>query len=93
VEDPDGRVYWLGSDMKFREMEGGEISKDIDPIMKLIEPSSDYLVYGAYIDETGEIWWSIPYDNALNNKVLTYKNGSWGELDIAAPAIGSYKEA
>lgn len=93
VENPDGRVYWLGSDMKFREMEAGEISREIDPIVKLIEPSSAYLVYGAYIGETGEIWWSIPYDNALNNKVLTYKNGAWGELDLAIPAIGSYKEA
>jgi len=72
----------------------GEISKDIDPIVKLIEPSSDYLVYGAYIDETGEIWWSIPYKSALNTKVLTFKNvSSWGELDLAIPAIGEYKEA
>jgi hypothetical protein len=93
VEDPDGRVYWLASDMTFREMETGEISKDIDPVVKLIEPSSAHLVCGAYIDETGEIWWSIPYDNALNNKVLTYKNGSWGELDLSVTAIGSYKEA
>ena len=93
VETPDGRIYFLASDMTFREMETGEISQDIDPIVKLIEPSSDYLVYGIYIDSTGEIWWSIPYDNALNNKVLTFKNRSWGELDLAIPAFGSYKEA
>ena len=93
VEDTDGRVYWLASDMTFREMQTGEISSAIDPIVKLIEPSSDYLVYGAYIDETGEIWWSIPHQNALNNKIITYKNGTWGELEIATPAISVYKEA
>jgi len=51
------------------------------------------LVCGQFMDETGEIWWSIPYSNALNNKVLTYKEGSWGELDLDIPAFGSYKEA
>ena len=98
VEDPDGRVYWFANDMTFREIEAGEISQDIDPIVKLIEPSSAHLVYGAYIEETGEIWWCIPYNNALNNKVITLKvvNGivkEWGELNLAIPAIGSYKEA
>jgi len=98
VEDPDGRVYWLANDFTIREMDLGEISQLIDPIVKLIEPSSAHLVYGIYIDETGEIWWSIPYDNALNNKVITLKvvNGvvtEWGELNLAVPAFGSYKEA
>jgi hypothetical protein len=93
VEDPDGRVYWLANDLTFREMETGEISHAIDPIVKLIEPSSAYLVCGQFMDETGEIWWSIPYSNALNNKVITYKEGSWGELDIVTPAFGNYKEA
>jgi len=58
VEDPDGRVYWLANDLTIREMELGEITQDIDPIVKLIEPSSAHLVYGAYIEETGELWWS-----------------------------------
>jgi len=98
VEDPDGRVYWLANDLTIREMELGEISQNIDPIVKLIEPSSAHLVYGAYIAETGEIWWSIPYDNALNNKVITLKivDGvvkSWGELNLSIPAFGDYYEA
>lgn len=94
VEDPDGRVYLLASDITFREMEAGEISHDIDPIVKLIEPSSAHLVQGVYIEKTGEIWWSIPYDNALNNKVITYnKNGSWGELGLDISCFGDYHEA
>lgn len=98
VEDPDGRVYWLANDMTIREMELGEISQLIDPVMKLIEPSSAHLVYGTYIEETGEIWWSIPYDNALNNRVITLKvvDGvvkEWGELNLAVPCFGDYKEA
>jgi len=93
IEDADGRVYWLANDFTIREMEEGEISQLIDPIIKKIEPSSAYLVYGVYIDETGEKWWSIPHSNALNNKVVTLKGLSeWGELNLAIPAIGSYKE-
>jgi len=93
VEDPDGRVYWLANDLTIREMEEGEISQAIKPIMELIEASATNLVYGAYIAETGEIWWSIPYQNSLNNKVITYKNGSWGELNLEVPAFGDYYEA
>lgn len=98
VEDPDGRVYWLASDFTIREMGAGEISQNIDPIVKLIEPSSAYLVYGVFIEETGEIWWSIPYNNALNNKVITLKvvDGivkEWGELNLAISAFGDYREA
>ena len=94
VEDADGRVYWLADDLSIREMQVGEISKDIDPIVKLIEPSMAYLTYGIYIEETGEIWWSIPYDNALPNKVITVKGlSNWGELDLAVSCFGSYKEA
>lgn len=93
VEDANGRVYFLASDFTIREMEAGEISHDIDPVVKLIKPSSDYLVQGVYIEETGEIWWSIPYDNDLNNKVITYKGGSWGELDLAISCFGDRKEA
>jgi len=94
VEDADGRVYWLADDLSIREMQAGEISKDIDPIVKKIEPSSAYLTYGIYIEETGEIWWSIPHNNALNNKAITCKGlGNWGELALAVSAFGSYKGA
>lgn len=94
VEDADGRVYWLADDLSIREMQVGEISRDIDPIVKLIEPSVAYLTYGIYIEETGELWWSIPYDNSLPNKVITCKDlGNWGELNLAVSAFGSYKEA
>jgi len=94
VEDADGRVYWLADDLSIREMQVGEISRDIDPIVKLIEPSVAYLTYGIYIEETGELWWSIPYDNALPNKVITCKDlGNWGELALSVGCFGSYKGA
>lgn len=94
VEDADGRVYWLANDFTVREMGEGEISHDIDLIVKLIEPSIAYLTYGIFIEETGEIWWSIPYDNILPNKVITVKDlNNWGELNLAVSAFGSYKEA
>jgi len=92
VEDADGRVYWLANDLSIREMEVGEISRDIDPIVKLIEPSSAYLVYGIFIEETGEIWWSIPYITPQPNKVITVKDlSNWGELALSVSAFGSYK--
>ena len=93
VEDADGRVYWLADDFTIREMGEGEISHDIDPIVKLIEPSVAYLVYGIFIEETGEIWWSIPYASDSPNKVITVKDlSNWGELNLAVSAFGSYKE-
>jgi len=91
VEDPDGRVYYLASDLTIREMEVGEISHDIDPIIKLIEPSSAHLTQGVYIEGTKEVWWAIPYANTLNNKVITFNGTGWGELDLRIPAFGDYK--
>ena len=66
-------------------------------IDKIYQSSIDF-IQSAFIDKTEEVWWSIPFENALNNKVITLKedergNRIWGQVDLAIPAFGSYREA
>jgi len=93
INDPAGRLYFYASDNTFRDIETGEISGDIDPVIKLINPEYAYLIQAMYMEESEDIWWSIPLESNLNNKVITLnKKGKWGELDLAIPAFGKYKE-
>ena len=80
-------------------MSVGTISQPIqtDIIDKIYQSSVD-LIKSKFIDETEEVWWSIPFDNSLNNKVITLKedvrgNRIWGQVDLAIPAFGDYREA
>jgi len=99
VNDNKGRLYWYASDGTIKEMSVGTISQPIqtDIIDKIYQGSIDF-IKSKFIDETKEVWWSIPFENALNNKIITLKedergNRIWGQLDLAIPAFGSYKEA
>ena len=93
INDPAGRLYFYASDNTIRDIETGEISGDIDPIIKLINPEYAYLVYAFYMAESEDIWWSIPVGSNSNNKIVTLnKKKKWGEIDISTPAFGEYKE-
>lgn len=99
VNDNKGRLYWYASDGTIKEMSVGTISQPIQTeiIDKIYQTSVD-LIKSEFIDETEETWWSIPYDNALNNKVITLKedergNRIWGQVNLAIPAFGSYVES
>lgn len=99
INDNKGRLYWYASDGTIKEISVGTISQPIqtDIIDRILQSSVD-LIKSSFIEETGEVWWSIPYDNALNNKVITLKEGErgeriWGQLDLAIPAFGSYTES
>ena len=98
VNDNKGRLYWYASDGTIKEMSVGTISQPIQTeIIDLIYQSSVDLIKSKFIDETEETWWSIPFDNTLNNKVITLKedeqgNRIWGQVDLAIPAFGEYKE-
>ncbi len=94
VNDNKGRLYWYASDGTFKEFAVGTISGPIqtDIVDKIYNTSVDF-IKSAFIDETEEVCWSIPFDNALNNKLITFKEGKWLNLDLAIPAFGSYKEA
>ena len=93
VNDDKGRLYWFASDKTFKEISAATISGAIqtDIVDKIYDTSFD-LIKGAFIGKTGEVWWTIPVDNALNNKVIAFKEGIWNKLNLAIPAIGSYHE-
>jgi len=94
VNDNNGRLYWYASDGTIKEMSKGTISQLIQTdIIDKITKSSINLIKSAFIDETEEVWWSLPIESALNNKVITLKEGKWGQLDLAIPAFGEYTEA
>jgi len=99
VNDNKGRLYWYASDGTIKEMSVGTISQPIQTeIIDKIYQSSVDLIKSKFIEETKETWWSIPYDNTLNNKVVTLKedeqgNRIWGQVDLAIPCFGDYCEA
>ena len=99
VKDNKGRLYWYASDGTIKEMSAGTISQPIQTeIIDKIYQSSVDLIKSQFIDETEEVWWSIPFENSLNNKVITLKEGNqgeriWGQLDLSIPAFGNYYKA
>lgn len=93
VNDDKGRLYWYASDGTFKEISTGTISQAIQTdIVDLIYQSSVENIRSEFIDETEEVCWSIPFDNVLNNKLLTFKEGKWGQVDMALTAFGGYRE-
>jgi len=98
VNDNKGRLYWYASDGTIKEMSIGTISQPIQTeIIDKIYQSSVDLIKSKFIDETEETWWSIPFENTLNNKIVTLKedeqgNRIWGQVDLAIPAFGEYRE-
>jgi len=99
VNDNKGRLYWYASDGTIKEMSVGTISQPIQTeIIDKIYQSSVDLIKSKFIDETKETWWSIPFENTLNNKIVTLKedeqgNRIWGQVNLAIPAFGEYREA
>jgi len=93
VNDDKGRLYWFASDKTFKEISAGTISGKIqtDIVDKIYDTSFD-LIKGTFIGKTGEVWWTIPYENALNNKVIAFREGVWNVVDMAVSAFGDYRE-
>ena len=93
VNDNKGRLYWYASDKTFKEFSVGTISGPIQTdIVDKIYQTSVEKIRSDFIDETGEVVWSIPFENALNNKLITFKEGIWLQANLAIPAFGSYHE-
>ena len=93
VNDDKGRLYWYASDGTFREISAGIISQPIQTdIVDLIYQTSVENMRSEFIDETKEVCWAVPVDNVLNNKLLTFKELKWGQVDMAIPAFGGYRE-
>jgi hypothetical protein len=93
VNDSKGRLYWYASDKTFKEFSVGTISGPIQTdIVDKIFQSSVEKIKSDFIDKTEEVVWSIPFDNALNNKLITFKEGVWLQVNLAIPAFGSYHQ-
>ena len=94
VNDAKGRLYFYSSEGTFKEVTLGTISDDIQTeIVAKIQPNYVYLIKSAFINETEEIWWSIPVESDKNNKVIAFKEGKWLIEDLSIPAFGEFKEA
>ena len=93
VNDSKGRLYWYASDGTFKEISKGTISQPIQTdIVDKIYQSSVEKMRSEFIDETEEICWAVPIDNILNNLLLTFKEGKWGQVEMALTAMGGYRE-
>lgn len=94
VNDDKGRLYWFASDKTFKEVSVGTISGAIQTniVDKIYDTSFD-LIKGAFIGKTGEVFWAIPCENALNNKVIAFREGIWNVVDLAVSAFGDYRKA
>jgi len=93
VNDSKGRLYWYASDGTFKEISAGTISQPIQTdIVDLIYQTSVEKIRSEFIDETEEVCWAVPIDNELNNLLLTFKEGKWGQVDMAIPSFGGYLE-
>jgi len=93
VNDSKGRLYWYASDGTFKEISTGTISQPIQTdIVDLIYQTSVEKMRSEFIDLTEEVCWAVPVGNVLNNKLLTFKEGKWGKVDMAIPAFGGYLE-
>lgn len=92
VNTPDGKLYFLGSDYAFREIDEGEISQSIDPTVKEINPWLLYRVAGAYSSRYNVTAWTIPFGGTStdNNLIVVYNKGHWEKHDRVATTLGEY---
>jgi hypothetical protein len=97
VNDQDGGLYFFASDYTFRHITRGEISKNIEPTCRQIKPSLVDLIRGIYVDEYGQIWWSIPsgLDATGNNEIVAFvpsmsEDEIWIRHDLEVDAFGNY---
>jgi len=95
VIDRDEKLYYLARDYTIRKLpEGTDVSEALNVTLRNINPSLEEFVQSKWIDELGQIWWSVPDGSAAtgNNKVIWYDPGMkrWGEIDLAISAFGEY---
>jgi hypothetical protein len=97
INDADGNLYFYASDMTFREVDSGIISRPLgDDLRNLVQDKTlQKGIRSVFIAEYGEIWWAVPYgaDADSNNVVFCYKQGIWSRLDLAVSAFGHYRES
>lgn len=94
VNDSEGRMYFLGSDYKIREVRDGIISEPVSKKVLSINPAYADLAQAAFIDEYSTIWFAVPTgDGATGNNTILDFNPlylTWAIHDIAIRAFGDY---
>lgn len=97
VRDANGNLYFLASDMTFREIRLGNVSEPLAPMVRQLEPSLLSGVRSTFIGSLQEVWWAVPAmigrtSPTANNALFQYsiKDSSWQVSDIAVSAFGAY---
>lgn len=102
INDGDGNLFFLDSDMHFREVDQGIISLPEMDTTRTINTVNTVDATGGheigilgsraiYIPEYNEVWWAIPTGTLFNDKILCYQlNGKWYERDTSLSAFGQY---
>ena len=93
--DGNGNLYFLGSDMSFREVDIGILSQAIKESVRTVNTEADAIVNVkfTYIPEYDELWWACPTGTSTTNiKIYCFsKMGTWYERDTPVSAFGKYE--
>lgn len=94
VNDKAGRLYWAGSDLTIREIETPDpISTQADITFKGLNTAQAEFIQATYIDEFGEIWFSISSgDSDTNDTTVAFHpdSGRSAIYDIPIRAFGDF---
>lgn len=94
VNDRSGRLFYLASDLTFREIDTPDaISFPVDISLRGINTEYAEFAQATYIDEFDHIYLAIPSGSSQTNDLvldLTIRNLTWNIHDIPIRAFGDY---
>ncbi len=94
VNDSDGNLYYLGTDLTIRVLGGGSISKDQDRTIRNLNTQLLPYAQAAYVSAFNELWWAVPWqpDSTGNDLVLIYNvgAGTWHKAPMDICAFGGW---
>lgn len=94
VNDKSGRLFYLSSDLTFREIDTPDaISFPVDISLRGINTEYAGFSQAAYIDEFDHIYLAIPAGSSETNNLvldLTIRDLTWNVHDIPIRAFGDY---
>jgi len=99
IMEMDNDIFFWDSANTFTRFDGinvYNIGRNIDQIVKNVNPNFQYLIETTYIEELNQIWWAIPYatSETLNRIVcldLDSSEPEWSPLDMEVTCLGYYE--
>ena len=95
INDTEGNLFFLASDATIKRIDGTELSKPIDSLVRRIRvnPALVSQIRAIYNEEEAQIWWAIPQatDATGNDSVLAYGEGKWSKQKCSLCAFGAYR--